>query len=129
MKSDEEILMLCDAARQTCFDIHVYFKPGFLEKIYQKALAHRLETAGHRVIEQAPLIVRDKDGTPVGEYFADLIVGDCLIIEIKTCKGLADEHIAQIFGSLRASRTIHGLLVNFGTAKLEIRKFAVTPKS
>jgi GxxExxY protein len=133
MTTDEEILRWCDLVRQTCFEIHVYFGPGFLEKVYQKAPAHRLVKAGFRVAEQAPVTVRDQDGAILGEYFADLIVNECLIVEIKTCKSLQNEHVAQmhvaqIFGYLRASDMRHGLLVNFGAAKLQIRKFVFNPR-
>jgi GxxExxY protein len=127
MTDEQTILRWCDVVRQTSFEIHVYFGPGFLEKVYQKALAHRLVKAGFRVVEQAPVTVRDEDGTVLGEYFADLLVNECLIVEIKTCKNLQDEHLAQIFGYLRASGLTHGLLVNFGAAKLQIRKFALSP--
>jgi len=59
----------------------------------------------------------------IGEYFADLFVENCLIIELKACSNLADEHIAQIPGYLRSSKIEHGLLINFGAAKLQIKKY------
>ena len=67
--------------------------------------------------------VFDEDGTALGEYHADLFVEDCLIVELKACKALVDEHFAQLLGYLRASRIAHGLLINFGSGRLEIRKF------
>jgi len=60
----------------------------------------------------------------IGEYIADLLVESCLIIELKTTKKLADEHIAQILGYLKSVRIEHGLLINFGSYKFEIRKYA-----
>jgi GxxExxY protein len=63
------------------------------------------------------------DGAILGEYYADLFVEGCLVVELKACRALADEHIAQILGYLRASHTLHGLLINFGAPRLEIRKF------
>ena len=65
-----------------------------LEKVYENALAHRLRKAGLDVEQQYPLKVLDEDGTSVGEYFADLIVEDRLIVELKACRTLAAEHVA-----------------------------------
>ncbi len=62
---------------------------------------------------------RHKDGAILGNYFADLLVEDFLIIELKACKALADEHLAQVLGYLRASGKRHALLINFVSAKLE----------
>lgn len=73
-----------------------------------------------------PLNVYDEDGTLIGEYKADLLVDDCLLVELKAAKALADEHVAQMLGYLRASRIEHGLLINFGAPKFEIRKYALS---
>ena len=61
----------------------------------------------------------------LGDFIADLFVEQNLIVEIKACKTLADEHIAQILEYLRASRVRHGLLINYGTPKLQIKKFVL----
>lgn len=71
--------------------------------------------------------IKDEDRTVLGDYLADLFVENRLIVELKACKALADEHTAQLLGYLRASRIEHGLLINFGAPKLEIRKFALKP--
>jgi GxxExxY protein len=78
--------------------------------MYENALAHRLRKLGVDVKQQHPLTVRDEDGTVVGEYFADWLVEDCLIVELKAAKSVADEHVAQVLGYLRASRMEHGQL-------------------
>lgn len=78
------------------------------------------------VIPQHPLEVRDEDGTILGDYFADLFVNGRLIIEIKACKALTDEHVAQILGYLRASGIEHGLLINFGAGRFQIRKYILS---
>jgi len=91
--------------------------------VYENGLAHRLQKAGIRFELQYPLKVSDEDGAILGEYYADLFVEGCLVVELKACRALADEHIAQILGYLRASHTLHGLLINFGAPRLEIRKF------
>ena len=70
---------MCDFVRETAFAIHRYHRHGHLEKVYENALAHRLRKAGLDVQQQYPLKVLDEDGTPIGEYFADLIIEDTLI--------------------------------------------------
>ena len=121
--TDDEILSLCDAIRQTAYDIHVYLGSGHLESVYENALAHRLIKLGIKVVQQHPLQVFDEDGTLIGSFFADLFIEDQLVAELKACKGIADGHISQLFGYLKASRIRHGLLINFGAPKFQIRKF------
>lgn len=117
---------LCDIVRQTAYDIHVYHSNGHLEKVYENALANRLRKAGLDVKQQHPLKVHDEDGTVIGEYFADLLVDGRLIIELKVAKTIADEHVAQTLGYLKASRIEHGLLINFGSYRFEIRKYVLS---
>lgn len=122
----KDIKQLCDQARQIAYDIHVYHGHGHLEKVYENALIHRLRKAGLDVKQQCPLKVYDEDGTLIGDYVADLLVEGILIMEIKTAKALSPEHEAQILGYLKSSRLGHGLLINFGSYKFEIRKFVWT---
>jgi len=117
---------LCDAVRQTAYDIHVYLGNGHLEKVYENALAHRLQKAGLDAKQQHPLKVYDEDGTEIGGYFADLLVDNRIIVELKAAKAIADEHIAQILGYLKASGTEHGLLINFGSYRFQIRKYVLS---
>jgi GxxExxY protein len=117
---------LSDRVRQTAYDIHVYHGHGHLEKVYENALAHRLRKAGLDVQQQHPIKVYDEDGTLIGDYLADLLVENALVVELKTAKALASEHEAQILGYLKSARLEHGLLINFGSYKFEIRKFAWT---
>ena len=119
----QTINQLCDLVRQTAYEIHLYHGHGHLEKVYENALAHRLRKAGLDVKQQQPLNVYDEDGTLLGEYFADLVVDERLIIELKAVRQVADEHVAQILGYLKSSRTEHGLLINFGSAKFHIKKY------
>jgi GxxExxY protein len=117
---------LCDIVRQIAYDIHVYHANGHLEKVYENALAHRLSKLGLDVKQQHPLKVHDEDGTVIGDYLADLFVDYRLIVELKAAKTLADEHVAQILGYLKASRIEHGLLINFGSYRFEIRKYVLS---
>jgi GxxExxY protein len=122
----KDIMELCDVVRETAFAIHRYHRHGHLEKVYENALAHRLRKLGLDVKQQWPLQVYDEDGTLIGDYNADLFVDNRLIIELKAAKALADEHVAQLLGYLRASRIEHGLLMNFGAPKFEIKKYALS---
>jgi GxxExxY protein len=118
-----DVKALCDQVRQVAYDIHVYHGHGHLEKVYENALAHRLRKAGLDVKQQHPLKVQDEDGTLIGDYLADLVVEDVLVVELKTAKALALEHEAQVLGYLKSARVEHGLLINFGSPKFEMRKF------
>ena len=120
----KDIKVLCDQVRQTAYDIHVYHGHGHLEKVYENALVHRLAKAGLNVQQQQPINVFDEDGALIGEYLADLLVEDCLVVELKTARTLAPEHEAQVIGYLKSARLEHGLLINFGSYKFEIKKFA-----
>ena len=122
----DPIFVLCDRIRETSFALHQYLRDGHLEKVYENGLAHRLRKLGLKVVQQHALTVRDQDGAVLGEYLADMFVEECLIVELKACKTLANEHIAQLLGYLRACRIEHGLLINFGAPKLESRKFALS---
>jgi GxxExxY protein len=117
---------LCNIVRQTAYDIHVYHANGHLEKVYENALANRLRKAGFDVKQQHPLTVQDEDGTVIGEYFADLLIDGRLIVELKAAKTLADEHVAQTLGYLKASKIEHGLLINFGSYRFQIRKYVLS---
>ncbi len=114
---------LCDVVRETAYAIHVYHGNGYLEKVYENALVHRLRKAGLKVDQQLPLEVADEDGTIIGEYFADVVVEGCLVVELKACRSLTNEHIAQVLHYLKSTRIKDGLLINFGSYKFQIRKF------
>ena len=118
-----DIRAMCDQIRQIAFQIHTYLGHGHLEKVYENALVHRLRKTGLKVEPQRPIKVFDEDGTVIGDYLADLLVEGILLIELKAARSLAPEHEAQILGYLKASRIEHGLLINFGSPKFEIRKF------
>ncbi len=117
---------ICDAVRETAYAVHVYHGHGHLEKVYENALANRLRKNGLEVKQQHPLTVYDEDGTVLGDYFADLLIVDRLIVELKACRALADEHVAQLLGYLKSARVEHGLLINFGSYKFQIKKYALS---
>ena len=117
---------LCDIVRETSYAIHLYHGHGHLEKIYENALAHRLRKLGLDVRQQYPLKVYDEDGTMLGDYQADLLVENQLLVELKAARTLADEHIAQTLGYLKSAKIEHGLLINFGSYKFQIKKYVMS---
>jgi len=87
---------------------------------------HRLRKIGYHVEQQHPLKVFDEDGTVLGEYFVDLLIEEEIFVELKACKTHVNEHIAQLLGYLRACRIEHGLLINFSSPRLEVKKYILT---
>jgi GxxExxY protein len=95
---------------------------GFLEKVYESSLIIELKKAGIAAIPQTPIKVL-YDGDVVGEYFADILVDNKVIVEIKAAKQLAPEHEAQLLNYLKATNIEVGLLFNFGV-RPEVRRRA-----
>ena len=124
--TEPQILQLCATIRETSLAIHRYHRHGHLEKIYENALANRLRKMGLDVRPQHPLPVYDEDGTLLGDFYADLLVEKELILELKACRQLIDEHTAQVLGYLRASRLEHAMLINFGSPVIQFKKFILT---
>jgi len=121
----DSVLKLCDEIREIAYATHCYFGHGHLEKVYENALTHRLKKAGIDVQQQVPITVKDEDGTVVGEFIADLIIENKLIIELKAVDTICEAHTAQILGYLRATGIKHGLLINFGSSRFQIKKYAL----
>ena len=97
------------------------FGPGFLEKVYENALAHELRKSGLAVTQQRGLTVL-YDGIVAGEYVVDLLVEEVLLVELKTVKTLDETHRAQCINYLLASGMRLCLLLNFGTPRLGIKR-------
>ncbi len=94
---------------------------GFLEKVYENALAHELAAAGLSIAQQRGVTVH-YNGVVVGEYFADLVVEDVLLVELKTVKALDAAHRMQCANYLKATGLRLCLLLNFGGPRLEIKR-------
>lgn len=94
---------------------------GFLEKVYENAAAIEVGKAGLKVVQQYPIEVR-YDGVVVGNFFADLLVEDRVLVELKTVQRLADIHKAQCLNYLRATDLPICLLINFYRPKVEIQR-------
>lgn len=97
-----------------------------MEKVYENAMANRLRKQGLTVAQQYPVPVFDEDGTLLGDFYADLLFDNKLIIEIKSARSLSDAHSAQILGYLRATRMEHGMQINFGGICLQVKKLVLS---
>jgi len=95
--------------------------PGFLEKVYENALAHEIRKAGLRVAQQEPLLVI-YDDVCVGEYFADLLVEDSVLVELKTVRAIDEIHMAQCLNYLKATGLKICLLINFAKPRVQIKR-------
>jgi len=107
---------------EAAFDVHNTLGCGFLERVYANALAIELRRGGLDCAQQSPLKIRYRD-TIVGDYIADIIVDNRVIIELKACASLDPSHSAQLMNYLRAANVHVGLLLDFGRPKLEYRRF------
>ena len=107
---------------QAAYDVRSLLMPGFLEKVYENAMLIELRDKGYRVKQQVPIDVRYK-GYQVGEYIADLIVEDSVIIEIKAAKNIDVSHEIQTVCYLTATGIDNGIVVNFGNPQgIQIRR-------
>ena len=95
--------------------------PGFLEKVYEKALAIEIVSSGLQIQTQVPLTVYYQ-GQIVGEYCADMLVENDIILELKAVKALEPIHLAQCQNYLKSTDKKLGLVINFGSEKVKIRR-------
>ena len=113
---------LTEKILKACFEVSNELGNGFLESVYEKALLIVLAGMGLKVQSQVPLKVMFR-GLTVGEFYPDIIVEDIVLLELKTVKALAPEHMAQVMNYLKATGMEVGFLINFGNPKLEYRRF------
>ncbi|MBP6181958.1 GxxExxY protein [Flavobacterium sp.] len=105
---------LSDTILKIYFEVYNELGYGFLEKVYQNAMYFELKSQGYKVEAQKQIKVYYKSQL-VGDYFADLLIEDSIILELKACERLMDEHKAQLLNYLKATEVEIGLLLNFGT--------------
>ena len=94
---------------------------GFAEKVYRNAMTVELCKLGLSVVQESPIKVYYK-GEVVGEYFADLVVNDVVVVELKAARTFVEAHEAQLLNYLKATRYEVGLLMNFGPKAEFVRK-------
>ena len=123
MKKENELLHseLTSVILGCCFEVMKELGPGFQEKVYKNALLIAMRQKGLSVeIERAyEVVFREKI---IGRYYADLVVGQTVIVELKCCESLIREHQAQLFNYLKVAGLPIGLLVNFRNRKLEWKR-------
>lgn len=111
---------LTDKIIGACYKVYAALGSGFLEKVYENALKIELEKLCLEVTQQAPISVV-YEGNKVGEFFADLLVNDVVIVELKAVDALATIHEVQLVNYLKATKLEVGLLINFGP-RIEIKR-------
>lgn len=112
---------LTEKVTGAAFEVHRELGPGFLEKVYQAALLRELEHRGVPVTCQAEVEVHYK-GQSVGVYYADILMDDSVICEIKTADAITPAHEAQLLHYLKATGIKVGLLLNFGSRRLQVKR-------
>ncbi len=112
---------LTEAILKACFEVSDELGAGFLESVYEKALLIALRDLGLRATAQVPVSVQFR-GQPAGDFIADILAEDKVIVELKAVKRLLPEHQAQVINYLTATGVEVGLLVNFGTPRIEYHR-------
>lgn len=123
---DPRLSQLTEQLIGASFRVHNELGSGFLEKVYENALAYELRCSGLAVEQQARLAVQYRDQI-VGEYFADLLVENRVICELKAVESLTKLHEVQLVNYLSATGIDIGLLINFGRSVTVKKKFR-TPR-
>lgn len=125
VEGGEESILLYEEISQiivdSAYEVHRLLGRGFLEKVYENALVKELELRNIRCVQQYPLEVYYKDYT-AGNYIADIIVEDKIILEIKSVSAIDANHIAQLLNYLKATRKKLGFIINFGAEKIQIKR-------
>jgi GxxExxY protein len=119
-----DINTLTEKVLGAAFEVANTLGAGFLEKVYERALLRELKLQGIKAVPQASFSVIYK-GQRVGDYLADILVEDVLVVELKCAEHLTDEHMAQCLNYLRASNRHLCLLINFQKSKVEWKRVAL----
>jgi GxxExxY protein len=113
---------LTERIRQAAFEVHKYFGNGFLEKVYENALTYKLRQNDIQCDQQVPVKVYFENDLIVGEYFADLLVENKIVIELKAIETIDKIHYVQLKNYLKATKYRLGLLINFGRPVLMFKR-------
>ena len=125
MTTNEEKILYKDLSYKIiglAMEVHSKLGYGFLEKVYENAMMVLLRREGIHAKQQAPITVYF-DGEVVGDYYADILVEDNIILELKAIERITDAHRAQTLNYLKATGLRLAILLNFGKQKLEYERF------
>jgi len=109
-----------------CMAVHAELGPGFLEAVYQEALAIELTRRGIPFIREKPMVISYAGKQLATRYDADFLCYDSIIVELKALSMLAPGHQAQTIHYLKATNCERGLLVNFGASRLEYKRLVLS---
>ena len=119
--SNDEMNQLTEKVIGCAFKVHNTLGAGFLEKVYENALAHEMRKAGIKTDQQGRVDVI-YDGLIVGPFVTDILAEDCVNVEVKTVKAFDDIHLAISLNYLKATGLRLGLLLNFAKPRPEIKR-------
>jgi GxxExxY protein len=115
---------ICEVIIGAAFKVSNTLGAGFLEKVYENALAHELRKSGLMVSQQFPIKVT-YDGIEAGAFVADLLVAGSVIVELKCVKSIEDIHLAQCLNYLRATQLHRCLILNFHFPKVGVKRISL----
>ncbi len=118
MKDDNELIQKIN---QAAYEVRLHLAPGYLEAVYRNALVMELRAIGLLALPEAPLKVYYK-GRIVGEYVADIIVENRIILELKAVREISPAHEAQLVNYLHATGLQYGVLINYGGDRFVFHK-------
>ena len=128
MSQNLKYVELSEQIISCAYEVHKILGAGFLEKVYENAMIEELKSRGLKTESQRAITVKYK-GKNVGDYFADIIVEDLVIIELKALDKLNDIHELQVKNYLKATGIEVGLLINFGKSVEVKRKYVQNPEA
>jgi len=120
-KDRAELDLISEKLIGCAFEVSNTLGAGFVEKVYENALAVELRKVGLVVEQQCPMKVT-YDGVVVGEFAADLIIERCVMVELKAAAALDESHVAQCLNYLKATGLSVCLLLNFGRPRLQMKR-------
>ncbi|MEQ9328418.1 MAG: GxxExxY protein [Rhodospirillales bacterium] len=124
MREEGKAAVLTRSILSAAFEVSNTLGSGFLEKVYQRALLIELSGRGLSALREVefPVFYKERE---IGRYVSDLVVEDCVIVEVKAVSDLNDAHLGQVVNYLKASGLKVGLLVNFGQPRVQYRRVVV----
>ncbi len=106
--------------------VHRALGPGFVESVYENAMAQELDHLGMPYQRQASVSVRYRD-VEVGRHRLDLFVAEQIVVELKAIRCITNAHFSVVRSYLRAVGRKHGLIINFSKSKIEVKRVIITP--